>query len=604
MPFKFHKIQIAELFRSFRGYTGRKLHLDLTAALTIAFVALPQSMAYALIAGVEPQYGIYGFITGAIVGSLLGSSRHLQTGPTNASSIIIASTLVAFAGHQHFMGVVFLLSFLAGLFQFLAGFLRLGKILHFISRSVLIGFIAGAGLSIIVNQLPNLLGMPHPLSDSIINGIQHIIAHLHQGNPLVMAVGIGTPVLALLLNWVSPKSAKGVPLIPSYLVAILAAAAVVAFGHLDVKGVKVIGEVSVELLPLSSILLDWHITKELLPGAVALAIIGITEAYSSAKSTAAFSRDRINADQEFIGQGAAKMLAAFFSGMPVSGSPSRTLLCFRAGAVSKLANILAGIFVAIIALVCGGLLRYIPVAALAGILMLIAGGMMNWKQAKLAVRATRADAIAMLATFASAIFLPLVDAIYIGVGLSIALFLKRVRTPRLVELEYDERFGFHEVIDEQPRSIPEISVLNIDGDVFFGSADFLEEEFQMVASRDELLVLILNLKRSCCLDATSIMTLKRLYEDMRKHDKVLLISGANPEVARVLRRSGLAREIGEENIFLTEPTLLLSTRSAFAHALEFVKLKRNKEYKIDLFLDFDEKLLEHNNDDNGHKVYV
>jgi SulP family sulfate permease len=565
--------------------TTTKLHQDLFSGLTIALFALPQSMAYALLAGLEPEHGLYAFIIGAVVGALFGSSRHLQTGPVNAISIIMVSTLAAYASRDDFMGVVFLLAFLMGLFQLAAGLLRLGNLTQFISRSVLEGFIAAGGLLIAVNQLPNFLGISAQSSASILEGLRLVFSSLAQIRPEVLAIGVGTIVAVLVLDKLSPKSATGVAYLPTYLMAILAAAAAVAFWDLEQKGVRVVGEISGTLPPLSLPAFDFALLQALSPGALALALIGLAEAVSIAKSVAASTGDRLDADREFIGQGLANLSASFFSGMPVAGSLSRTVLSYRTGAATKLANISSGIFLAVIVLIFSPLVRHIPVAALAGILMIVAANMVNWHHAKIALRATRADALAMLATFAGALVFPLDEAVYIGVGVSLILFLRQVQTPRLSELIYDESEGFQELKDPQQRPIPEISIVHVEGDVFFGAAEVMQEQISKIVRREELEVLILRMKRACCLDATGILGLMKMHEEMKKQGKLLLVSGATGEVERVFRRSGLDCIIGLENIFFSDITLLKSTREALARALEHVNNKTGSQYRVRLFYD-------------------
>jgi SulP family sulfate permease len=570
---------------SLSHYNTAKLRQDIFAGLTIAFFALPQSMAYALLAGVAPKYGLYAFMVGAIVGTLFGSSRHLQTGPTNASSIVLASVLAVYATHNNFMGLVFLVTLMAGLFQLAGGLLRLGNLTQFISRSVLEGFIAAAGLLIAVNQLPNLLGLSAPGSISIIGGLRNVLANLDHMQPAALALGAGTVVVAFVINKISWKSATGVPLLPSYLLTILASAGVVWILQLDQQGVKVVGEISGSLPPFSLPALNLSMVHALTGGALAVALIGMAEAITAAKSVSSFSGDRIDADREFIGQGLAKISASFFSGIPVSGSLTRSMLSFRAGAVTKVANISAAFFLIGAVLIFSPIVRYIPVAALAGMLMSIAVNMVNWKHAKIALRATRADAAAMLATFVAALLYPLDIAIYAGVGLSLVLFLRKAQIPRFSELIYDENAGFQELKNPEQRPIPEISLVHIEGDVFFGAADLLQEEIAKIAQRPELEVLILRMKRACCLDATGILGLMKLCEDMKKQGKLLLVSGATGEVERVFRRSGLDRIIGLENIFFSDSTILKSTSAALGRALAHVNQNGDKQYRMRLLFD-------------------
>lgn len=584
-------------FERFPKYDGENLRRDLMAGLTVAFVALPQSMAYALVAGVKPEYGLYAFIVGSIIGALFGSSRHLQTGPTNATSIVVGSTLAAFASHEHFMGLVFLLGFLAGFFQLAAGLFRLGNLTQFISRSVVAGFIAGAGCLIITDQLPNLLGMSHYQTSSVVEGLFQVLSHLNLIHPLTLSIGVGTILLVLLINKISPRTSSGQTILPAYALAIFAAAAVVAILDLDSKGVKIVGEIRGSLPPLSMPAWNLNMIQSLTPGAIAIALIGLAESVSASKTVASFSGDKLNPDREFIGQGLAKIVTAFFSGIPVSGSLNRTVFCYRVGAATKFANIFAGILTAAIVLFFSPVARYIPLASLAGIMMITAGTMADRHYIRLAWRSTRSDAAAMIITFAAALVFPLDTAIYLGVAVSIALFLRRVRTPHLIELNYDPYAGFQEIAPptspgaftngdstaQSPpisRSIPELSIIHVEGDIFFGGVEYLEDEILKIARREEVKVIILRMKRALSLDATSILALIKTNDEIKKQDKLLLISGATERIEKIFHKSGFEEVIGEEHIFYARKTLFQSTLEALDHAIKYINAKYGTKYKV------------------------
>jgi len=568
-----------------RSYDAGALRKDLLAALTISFIALPQSVAYALIAGVEPQYGLYACIVGSILGAIFGSSRYLQTGPTNASSVVLGSLLVAFAGRANFMEIVFLFGFMAGAYQLAAGLFRLGKLTQFISRSVLTGFVAGAALLIVVNQMPALLGLPGHRHPSVLVGIGQIVRDLPLAHSLDMALGLGTMVLVLILRKISPTSASGAPVLPSYLIAIVTAAAAVMFWGLDADGVRVIGEIPGAIPALSVPAFDLHLMKEVAPGALALALIGLAEATSATRSIPSNAGHVLDADREFVGQGLTKIATSFLSGMPVSGSLMRTQVCYLAGAASRFANIFAGALVALVLLFFRPIVQAIPLASLAGVIVIIASRMVNWRHARFAIRATRSDTVAMFATFVAALLFKLDTAIFVGVGISLILFLRKVQTPRLSELVYEEDTGFQELRSSQSRSIPEISIIHVEGDVFFGAADFLEEELGKILQRDEIKVLILRLKRASAVDATSLLTLCKMHEFMRQQGKLLIISGVTGSMERIFERTGIDKIIGKENIFFSENTILSSTREALGRAVEHVNRLGGKNYRLRLYYD-------------------
>jgi SulP family sulfate permease len=326
-------------FSTIQTYNKQKFRLDVTAGLTVALVALPQSMAYALIAGVEPKYGIYAVIVGSIIGALFGSSRHLHTGPVNASSLVIAATLFPFVHNDNYMAMVFLLAFLSGVFQLVAGIFKLGNITQFISRSVLVGFMAGAALLIIINQIPNLVGIDKFPDGAITTKVSALIQNIGDAELMTFIIGLAAVLLVLMLNRLSPKTSSGVPYIPSYLLALIISSVVVALLGLTDKSITAVGAMPASLPPLSAPAFDLKTADMLASGALALTIISISEAIASAKSTASLAGDKIQPNQELIGPGLAKIGVSFFSGIPVSGSFTRTALNFQAGAQTRFAAV-------------------------------------------------------------------------------------------------------------------------------------------------------------------------------------------------------------------------------------------------------------------------
>jgi SulP family sulfate permease len=548
-------------------------------------------MAYALIAGVEPKYGIYALIVGSIVAALFGSSRHLHTGPVNAISIVIAAAMAPYAHRDNYMAMIFLLAFLSGLFKLGAGLFKIGNLTQFISRSVLVGFMSGAALLIVINQIPNLLGIPRILGGTFLMNVVSIQENFDKLDIPTLMIGLGTMLLVLVINRLSPKTSSGVPYVPSYMLALVGAAAVVALFNMADSGMAVVGKIPASPPPLSMPALDPGTVNLLIASALALALISISEAMASAKSTASVAGDKIRPNQELIGQGLANIGAAFFSGIPVSGSFTRTTLNFRAGAQTRFAAAFSGIFLFIIVALFSPLTQYIPVAALAGIIMVIAANMVNWKHLKLTLKTTKSDAVVMLATLTSTLLFTLDTAIYVGVGLSLVLFLRKAGHPRLIELEYDESNGFQEMEASGDRHIPEISIIHLEGDIFFGASEFFEDEIGQIAKRQDLEVLILRVKRSFCLDATSMMSLIQFIENMKKSGKLLIISGVTGEVERVFRRAGVDTAVGKENIFFSDLAVLKSTKHALQRALDYVNDKKGGEdqYRLRLFYDRPEK---------------
>ena len=328
------------LLADLKVYRKENWKFDLMAGLTVAIVALPQSMAYALIAGVDPVYGLYTSIIAAIIGSIFGSSDHLITGPTNAIALMIASQVKNFTD-SNFLTMLFILTFLVGLIQFLLGILRVGKIINFVSHSVIVGFTAGAGIIIALGQLNQFLGISLPKGyNPLYVKVWQTLAAIDQTN--LYALGLANLTVAIIL--ICKKINKN---IPGSLLGLIVSACLVALFNLGDKGIKLVGEIP-NNLPLFRLpqAFPVHFIFDLMGGAAAIAIVGLVEAISISKSIALSSEQRINPNQEFLGQGLANMLAAFFQCIPASGSFTRSAINYASGGKTKLAGILSGIIVA------------------------------------------------------------------------------------------------------------------------------------------------------------------------------------------------------------------------------------------------------------------
>lgn len=530
------------------GYTAAAFKADLTAALTVAVVALPQCMAYAVIAGVHPKYGLWAATIPVIVASLWGSSRFLIAGPTNAIAMLLFSslaevsvdgTLIGALPEERRMAFIFGVAVLAGLMQIVMGLARLGELVHFISHSVVIGFTAGAGVLIAAGQMKNLLGVTMPPTPDFPGIVWHTLLALPQTNPWSLGVGLLTMAAALLLVRVSPRMPA------AFLSIVLAAAASWLLG-LDAHGVRVVGAIPQSLPPLSAPPApDAEAMRALFMPALAIAILGIVEALSIAKTLASAKGDSIDGNQEFLGQGLANIAAGLFSGIPGSGSFTRSAVNFMAGARTRLAGVFTGVMTLAVVLLLAPLAGYIPIAALAGILLIIAWNMVDKPGILLAFRATRADRAVLLATFASTLLLDLEKAVFVGVLLSIALFLRKVSHPQVSRLDNCD--------SPELASLPtgpccrNIAVYQIEGALFFGAIDELEQrlyEYEDFGHR----VVILHLGHVHCLDATGVHAFEIFLRRCRKKGVALVLAGAKPAVRRVLDNSGLTRTLTPENL--------------------------------------------------------
>ena len=555
------------LWETLRNYRRSDIRKDLVAALTVAVVAIPQSMAYAVIAGVNPAYGLYTAIISTMIASAFGSSSHLIAGPTNAISLLIASNMKSYLGMDNFMEILFLLTFLTGALQIVFAVLRLGRALNYVSHAVVVGFTAAAGILIALGQLNQLLGISIPNSASLttLEKMGYVFTHLGKTNPYALGIGVFTMAVILIFRRIHRS-------LPGSLIGMILSVIMVVALALESKGVRLTGEIPASLPVFQLIRLDMGLAKGLFGKALAIAIIGLVEAISIAKSIASTSCQKIDANQEFIGQGLANAAGSFFQCFAGSGSFTRSAVNYISGAATRISGILSGIFVALTLLLLGGYARYIPMASLAGVIMVIAYGMVNRKEIKKVHTVGRSDAIVMWATFGGTLLLPDLDtAIYLGVILSIGLYLRDTnKVPVKILLPSGETgVNFEEVEVSTVNEPVDVMIIQIEGSLYFGSAEDLESKLESL--RDKSRVFILRMKRVQTIDITSLDALKTFIGRVKAAGGTVFLCGVSAGLNSILINSELAGEIGADHIFLSEGTLLASSRKALEKAREVAR---------------------------------
>ena len=539
-----------------RKYRGNHLRADLTAGLTVAVVAVPQSMAYALIAGLPVQYGLYASIVPTIAACLWGSSAHLITGPTTAVSLVVFTSLagLAPAGTPQYVELAFLLALIVGAIQIGMGLARLGVFLNFVSHSVILGFSAGAAVLIGFKQIANFLGLTSGGGGSFLTSVLETLTHLGDTHLVTFALGLLTVAIIVVLK-------KYRPTWPGTLFAMLVSGALVGVFDLASHGVAVVGAVPRSLppfhFPAASLSENFG---RLAPGALAVAVLGLVEAVSIAKSIASQTRQRLDVDQEFLGQGLANMAAAFFSGYPGSGSFTRSAVNFRSGGRTPVSGIVSGLAVAAAVLLAAPLAASLPVAALAGVLLVVAVEMIRIEDIRRTIRATRNDAAVLVITFLSTLLLNIEFAVFVGVLLSIGLHMKTTSHPRIYSTAPDFISG-KMVAASYGRTCCQMEIIRIEGSIFFGSAAFVQEDLQRrLKSHPNMICLLIRMHQVNNFDASGVHLLEQVAEDLHARGGGLYFSGVNNRVFQVFKNSGLLTQIGEAHI-------RSSTRSAIRQAM-------------------------------------
>ncbi len=533
------------------AYRVENLRHDLIAGLTVAIITLPQSIAFALISELPAQVGLYTAIVGAVVGALWGSSNHLQTGPTNTTSLLVLSTLLAVAlpNTPEYLAAAGMMALLVGLFRLLLGLARLGVLVNFVSDSVIVGFTSGAGLLLIFNQIRNLLRLDIPSTPTLWETIPLIVTHLIETHWLSLLIGAATVTLIVVLRRINPKW-------PGPLIAMAAASALVALLRLDAQGVRIVGAMPRGLPQLARLPLgDLKLIGQIATGSLAIAVIGLVETISIARMIAARTGQRLDSNQEFVGQGLANIASAFFSGYTCAGSFTRTPVNYEAGARTSLASALSGLLVLGAVLLLAPLAAYVPLAALAGTLMLTAYGLIDRIKIARVWRSTPGDRLIMIATCAGALALPLQYAVLSGIALSVGHYLIRTSKPRVHTVLPDDQFRH---LSHQPGKppCPQLSIVEVLGDMYFGAINHIEETIlNNLEQNPGQRFLLLRLQNVEHCDISGIYMLESIVRTYREQGGDVYLVRVRRPVLRVMLASGFARRLGSDH-FLDQDTAI------------------------------------------------
>jgi sulfate permease, SulP family len=573
---------VAEL----RKYTWTKFKADLVAAATVTLVSIPQAIGFSLILNLPPGPVIASVIIGGFVGSLFFSSHHHVFGPTSSISLIVAATIAAnSATGLAPLQLAIYLAFLIGVIQLLAGLLNFGEITKFISRSVVVAYSTGIGILLIASQLHNLLGYSVGGGQNFSTNVLQAIFDLGTAQVYPWAIGIGALTFAIF--WLVRKLRPGWPeaLIGLALLGIGAKVLSLHYPHVPFKMIRDEGALTAVIPAFAGYPFGprrLHLLPELAGTAIAISILGMLEAASITKGLAAKSGQKIEPNQELVGMGVANIACAFFGAVPGSSSFARSAVNFHSGARTQMASMMSSLVVLGVLSVGTQVFNFIPVAALAAHLIRIGFKMINPHQIRISCRSTPSDLVVFVVTLGSCLFLRLDTAIYVGIGVSLVLFLKKTSTPTLVEYAINESGNLAELNDPAQRPHPQISIIHVEGELFFGAADLFQEQVRLLADNQNIRVFILRMKNARHLDASTVMAMEYLHEYLRETDRHLLISGSSPDVTRVLENSGLLQQIGRQNIFPAEANPTMATRNALRRAKELLP---NEPLDVRVFYD-------------------
>ncbi len=524
------------------------LRADLLAGLTGAVIVLPQGVAFAMIAGLPPEYGLYTAMVTPIVAALFGSSLHLISGPTTAISIVVFSAISHHAepGTAEFISLTLTLTFLAGVYQLAFGLARLGTLVNFVSHSVVVAFTAGAAILIMTSQLKHVLGVYVPKGESFLHTWVHVFNDIGDINYYILIVALSTLISALLFKRFFPR-------LPYMLLAMILGSLVSLLLNGEAHGVHLVGEMPAHLPPLS--LPDFSIAtiRQLAPEAFAVALLGLIEAVSIARSVASKSNQHIDGNQEFMGQGLSNIAGSFFSSYAGSGSFTRSGINYQTGAKTPLSAIFAAVFLALTILLIAPLTAYLPIAAMGGIILLVGYNLIDFHHIKGIIKASHSEASVLLVTFLATLFLELEFAIYAGILLSLIFYLNQTARPKIVTLAPDPEERRRHLTNIERKALPEcpqLKVIRIDGSLFFGAVSYTSSILHRLKEKEPTLThLLIVAKPINFIDVAGAEMLVQEAKYWKAQGGGLYLCGLKMEADKFMRRGGYLDEIGEHNLF-------------------------------------------------------
>ncbi|MGF1473902.1 MAG: SulP family inorganic anion transporter [Rubrobacteraceae bacterium] len=526
-----------------RDYGREDLARDFSAALVITVMLVPQSMAYALLAGLPPIYGLYASTVPAIVYALFGTSRHMPVGPPALMALLTFTSVSAITapGSEEYIGYVLLLALMVGVVQLALGLLKMGFLTNFISHPVLSGFIYASAVIIALSQVKHFLGIPGSEDHSTPGMVVAIVNQIGDTNWIPLAIGLLSIAAIVLIG-------RFLPRLPGPLIAVVAATIAVYLLSLDGRGVAVVGEVPRGLPRLSVPTINFEVARTLMPAALIVAFVGFIESISVAKAIATREKYKIDANQELRALGLANLGAAFFSGFPVAGSFSRTAVQYQSGGRTQMASIITALMVVATLLVLTPLFYYLPNSALAAVIVVAVYKLLDFREARYIFEIRGSDGLTLLITFSVTLLVGVEQGIIIGAAFALLAFIRRTAYPQVAQLGYVEEEDTFKGLRSYPeaKTFPEALILRFDARLYFANIPFLEEYLiSEVPNHPDLRYVIIDSRGINDIDVTALEGLESLISEYQARDVHILFTHMKKPVRERLRKSGWLQKFGD-----------------------------------------------------------
>jgi SulP family sulfate permease len=526
--------------------TADTVKKDLYAGSLVGIFVLAEGIAYAMIAGLPVQYGLYTAIVPVMVAAMFGSSRHLVSGPTTPISLLVFGLIspLAAVGSDHYIHLTLTLTLMVGLCQLLLGLARLGTLTNFVSQAVLVGFTTGAALAIACSQLKHVFGITIPHGESFLHSLHDLAANLDRTNLYALTISLFTLTSCIVLKVRYPR-------LPGILLSITGGTLVSLLIGAEAHGVELVGKVPEHLPPLSLPGVSFSEFRTLAPSSVALAIIALVQASSISRSIATKSHQKIDGNQEFIGQGLSNIVGSLFSCYPSTGSFTRSALNYEAGGSTPLAPIISSVLLGGILLWVAPLASHLPIPAISGAILFVAYRLIDFKAIRTIIRTSLSESSIMVATAFCAIFFNLEFAIYLGVVMSLGFYLMRMAQPHVIVMVHqpdDPERPWREVSDlyeiSGQRNIHAIRVI---GSMFFGAVTNISDRIEEIIRADtKVRDFLLLCDGVDFIDVAGSQMLVDMVQRVRAEGRGLYLVGMRPNLKAVLDRGGFTEIIGEQ----------------------------------------------------------
>jgi SulP family sulfate permease len=528
---------------------------DLIAGITGTIIVIPQAVAFAMIAGLPPIYGFYTAMITPIIAALFGSSYHLISGPTTTSSIVVFAVISKFVNPESdleaFISLAIVLSFMAGVIKLFMGIAKMGKLVNFVSHSVVIGFAAGAGILIAFKQLKHVFGINVPQGSSFYQIISYIFSHINETNLYVLGVALGTLLLAFII-----KKIKYISRLYMLIAMVLGSVLAIVLGG-QIHGIETVGHVPSNLPPFKIPDFNFEQMRLLTTGAITLALLGLVEAVSIARAVALHSHQKLDNNQEFIGQGLSNIISSFFSSYASSGSFTRSGVNFQAGAKTPFSAIISAAGLMLVVLFFAKYASYLPKPAMGGIILLVGYNLIDFQHIKQIIQSSKREFIVFSVTLLGTLFLELETALFLGILISLFFYLEKTSKPNIAVFGKNSEDKFINIIrDETAKECPQLKIIRIDGSIYFGAVEVISNCFSdLYENNDERHLLILAHGINF-IDLAGAEWLTHEVLKWQQRGGGIYFVGLKLISQDVLRKGGFSKIIGEENFYKDKHTAI------------------------------------------------